>query len=83
MKTSNIFWNRVLDLTEIGDDASLAEFRSALLGIDEGFSGLIDPADSYPEYVTISLCRHMYRVMGNLSDEKVAKHDGELLIKDD
>lgn len=75
MKATDVFWDRILTLTEADDEASMEQIRAGLLGIDEGFSGLIDPADSYPEYVTMLLCRYMYRVTEKARCADLAKDD--------
>ncbi|MFT7220165.1 MAG: hypothetical protein ACI8Z1_001782 [Candidatus Azotimanducaceae bacterium] len=75
MKATDVFWDRILTLTETDDEASMEQIRAGLLGIDEGFSGLIDPADSYPEYVTMLLCRYMYRVTEKERCADLAKNE--------
>ncbi len=57
--SSSIFWDRLLAATDLIDhkDVTSDEAIASLLAIDEGFSAQFDPADQYPEYVAIMLCR--------------------------
>tara|TARA_R110002110_G_scaffold386530_1_gene598218 strand:+ start:303 stop:509 length:207 start_codon:yes stop_codon:yes gene_type:complete len=63
MDSSNHFWNQLLQLTEMSEAAPIDEVCAALLGIEEGFSGSVDPADEFEKYVAISLCRQMRQVL--------------------
>jgi hypothetical protein len=63
MSSSNHFWNQILQLTEASEATPKNEICAALLGIEEGFFGSVDPAEDFEKYVAISLCRHMRSVL--------------------
>jgi len=56
---STIFWNRLLAAVDIIDQQAVPtdEAVACLLALEEGFSECFDPADNYPEYVAVMLCR--------------------------
>jgi hypothetical protein len=58
-EVERLFWDRVLGISEFIDSGNIAieELRKNLLGLDEGFADRFDPANAYPEYVTVRLCR--------------------------
>ncbi len=60
---ANHFWNQLLTITDLPTEIPSTELRAALLGIEEGFSGVFDPADHFQEYVALSLCRYVGQVI--------------------
>ena len=62
------FWNQLLTLAEGIDSSagSLDDLCGFLLAVDEGHSGAFDPADQFPEYAAVQLCRSIRRKLEQL-----------------
>jgi hypothetical protein len=61
----SVLWNQVLLLSETFEDPkiSLEDLRQQLCAVEEGFSGAFDPAEDFPEFVTVRLCRSLQRAL--------------------
>lgn len=66
------FWNQLLNLAEGIDTsaASLDDLYGFLLALDEGHAGRFDPADQFPEYATVQLCRSIRRRLEKLRETR-------------
>lgn len=56
-------WQYLLTLAETLDraPASLEDLHGHLLALEEGFAGTFDPADEFPEFAVVALCRALRR----------------------
>jgi hypothetical protein len=63
-----LLWDRVLHVAESMDDpqVSLAQLQAQLCALDEGFAGVFDPAEQFPEFAAHRLCRSMERLLVRL-----------------
>ena len=61
----------LLVLSETMDDpeCSAEHVIAVLRGLDEGFAHGIDPAEQFPEFATIRLCRSMVSLLGRLQQQ--------------
>ena len=61
-------WMRLLVLSESMDDPECAAEHviAFLRGLEESFAHAIDPAEQFPEFATIRLCRSMASLLGRL-----------------
>jgi hypothetical protein len=41
----------------------LERIRLQLRGLEEGFAGAFDPAEDFPEFVAVQLCRSLQRAL--------------------
>lgn len=59
----DLFWNRVLSASEAitAADQSTETLLALLAALEEGFYDSFDPADEFPAYATVSLCRSIRR----------------------
>ena len=64
-------WMRLLVLSESMDDPECAAEHviAFLRGLEEGFAHAIDPAEQFPEFATIRLCRSMVSLLGRLQQQ--------------
>ncbi|MFP5413967.1 MAG: hypothetical protein ACLGG1_02965 [Gammaproteobacteria bacterium] len=60
-----VFWNNVLTIAEavLNSGQSAETLRGHLLALEEGFLHAFDPADSFQEYATLTLCRSIRRFL--------------------
>ena len=67
----SLLWMRLLVLSESMDDpeCSAEHVIAFLRGLDEGFAHGIDPAEQFPEFATIRLCRSMVSLLGRLQQQ--------------
>jgi hypothetical protein len=73
----SLLWTKVLLLSEAIDDKnhSIEDIQSLLCGLDEGFSSIFDPADNFPEFATLRLCRSIQQILCRLKESnKVAQN---------
>ncbi|XOV90063.1 MAG: hypothetical protein ACFHX7_09300 [Pseudomonadota bacterium] len=81
-RQTTLFWNRVLgiaDAIEAGHCApghpatsqmdQVHHAREQLAGLIEGFGEQFDPADAFPEYATLLLCRALERTLDQRNQE--------------
>jgi hypothetical protein len=63
-----LLWSRILHIAESMEDPqiSLEQLRGQLCALDEGFAGVFDPAEQFPEFVAHRLCRSMERLLAGL-----------------
>ena len=67
-----VFWNRVLTLSETMEvpELSTEDLQCSLLGIIEGFAHTFDPAEDFPEYATLRLCRSFSDLLERLEQPR-------------
>ncbi|MEQ8689238.1 MAG: hypothetical protein RIC89_00175 [Pseudomonadales bacterium] len=61
------FWNHLLTLSEeiatSNSAPSLAELNARLLTVEEAYARTFDPADHFPEYVSVLLCKSIKQLI--------------------
>lgn len=67
IQDDRVFWNKLLFLADElnASDDPPGVLGTRLLAIEEGFSGAFDPAENFPGYVALALCRGMRRRLEN------------------
>lgn len=57
------FWNRLLGVADVIDDPGVSadDLRAHLLAVEEGHGQALDPADQFPEYTALMMCRALRR----------------------
>lgn len=77
-RQTTLFWNRVLGVADAIETGCCGEThpstsqmdqvrhaREQLAGLIEGFGEQFDPADAFPEYATVLLCRALERTLND------------------
>lgn len=65
LSRKSVLWHQMLLISDALDDPDvpLEHVRQQLCGIEEGFAGMFDPVEDFPEFVAVRLCRAFQRTL--------------------